>query len=172
MAIVVFSPFNGQPVKVREADVGRAIRDAEGRFFYVLKRGDGEGYYGSPTRRGGPEHEMRARELAEAWEAAHGVVDPESVEEAATASITDGPAGPAKGMHDATGRRRRNGPFVVAILVLLIVAVMAWMFIYGPFSPEAREAREDAAPQQQQQPQPAPNGAARPENGDVAAPNR
>ncbi len=165
MAIIVYSPFNGQPVKVREADVGRAIRDADGRFFYVLPRGDGKGHYGSPTRRGGPEHELRARELADAWEAEHGPVDPETVQTSAP-SVTAGPAGPARGMHDATGRRRRNGPLIVAILLLAVVAVMAYMILFGPLSQQAREARQ----QQQQQPMEHPYPAQPPTDNDQPPP--
>lgn len=48
------SPYSGDPVKIRTTDIGRAVKDTEGRIFYVLPRSDGKGYYSSITRKGGP----------------------------------------------------------------------------------------------------------------------
>jgi len=63
MAITVYSPYNGQPVEVRDQDVGRAVKDGDGRTFYVLAKSDGTGYYGAITRMGGQKDEDRANEL-------------------------------------------------------------------------------------------------------------
>jgi hypothetical protein len=60
MSIEVQSPFSGRPVKIRPQDVGKAVRDEEGRIFYVLPKRDGSGYYGAPTRAGGQRDEQRA----------------------------------------------------------------------------------------------------------------
>jgi hypothetical protein len=116
MPIVVYSPFSGQAVKVREADVGRAVRDPDGRVFYVLARSDGKGYYGAPTRAGGPKDEARAAELAAA-----------AVRRAATDSETT--------VHDATGRGRPGGQRRLALLVLIVLllaALAVWLFTVGP----------------------------------------
>jgi len=53
MTVEILSPYSGRPVKVRPQDVGRAVRDEEGRLFYVLPRPDGSGYYSAPSRAGG-----------------------------------------------------------------------------------------------------------------------
>ena len=46
MPIVVNSPYSGESVKIRDQDVGRAVKDRDGKVFYVLPRSDGSGYYG------------------------------------------------------------------------------------------------------------------------------
>jgi hypothetical protein len=51
--IEVLGPFSGRPVKIRPQDIGRAVRDEQGRLFYVLSRPDGSGYYSAPSRAGG-----------------------------------------------------------------------------------------------------------------------
>jgi len=51
--VEILSPYSGRPVKVRPQDVGRAVRDEEGRLFYVLPRPDSSGYYSAPSRAGG-----------------------------------------------------------------------------------------------------------------------
>ncbi len=53
------SPYSGDPVKIRTTDIGRAVKDTEGRIFYVLPRSDGKGYYSSITRKGGPREEQQ-----------------------------------------------------------------------------------------------------------------
>ena len=60
MSIEVSSPFSGRPVKIRPQDVGKAVRDEEGKMFYVLPKRDGTGYYGAPTKAGGERDEQRA----------------------------------------------------------------------------------------------------------------
>ena len=43
MPIVVNSPYSGESVKIRDQDVGRAVKDRDGKVFYVLPRSDGSG---------------------------------------------------------------------------------------------------------------------------------
>ena len=40
MPITIFSPHSGNQVKVRDQDAGRAVKDEEGRIFYVLPKSD------------------------------------------------------------------------------------------------------------------------------------
>jgi len=48
--IQVNSPYDNNPVKVLEKDIGRAVKDGEGRTFYVLPKSDGSGYFGAISR--------------------------------------------------------------------------------------------------------------------------
>jgi hypothetical protein len=59
----ILSPYTGRPVKFRTQDVGRTLRDDEGNLFYVLLRTDGQGYYASFTRAGGPKELERYEAL-------------------------------------------------------------------------------------------------------------
>lgn len=114
MAIIVNSPFSGEPVKVRDQDAGRAVRDEEGRIFYVLPRSDGNGYYGSITRAANTKDEQRALEMESKLAVSRGAV------------------------HDqvdvvrSRGGRGLRGKLVVAILAIL-VAILAYLF--GPWGP-------------------------------------
>src|SRR5690606_27093241 len=92
MPIIVLSPFSGKPVKVRDQDISRAIRDEENRIFYVLERGEGGGYYASPTRAGGEKELQRYMEL----------------EQKTTASATQAREQQIEDLHDATGTKRSN----------------------------------------------------------------
>ena len=106
MPITVNSPFSGKPVKIRDQDVGRAVRDEENRIFYVLARSDGEGFYSAPTRKGGEKEQQRYIEMlgktAQAREAAQS----------------------AQQVHDARGRGRsgRRGRLLLVLLVLIVIA--------------------------------------------------
>lgn len=113
MGITVRGPFSGQPVKIRDQDVGRAVRDEEGRIFYALPKSDGSGYYGAPTRAGGAKDEQRALEMeTKAGQVAQTV---KRLDEAHT--------------HDATGRRR--GRLLTKLVMLLIVlAACAAGYVY------------------------------------------
>lgn len=118
MGIIVHSPFSGQPVKVRDQDAGRAVRDEEGRIFYVLPKSDGSGYYGAPTRAGGAKDEARALEyenkLARAQEISRAQV---------------------RAVHDATGRSRSGARGKLVILVLAVaVGALAYLFTLGPLA--------------------------------------
>lgn len=116
MPIVIHSPFSGREVKIRDQDVGRAVRDEENRIFYVLERADGSGHYGAPTRSGNPRDEQRYDEL---------------VAKMATTKAS-GQANSAQQVHDARGKPRANllGRAVLLIIVLLLVAG-AYLYLSG-----------------------------------------
>jgi hypothetical protein len=111
MPLIINSPYSGKPVKVRDQDVGRAIRDEEGRIFYVLARSDGKGYYSSPTRVGGAKEEARYLEM-----------------ESKTTAMAGAAREVQAPLHDATGRPRSSvrGKLVILFFVL-IVLVLAWL---------------------------------------------
>ncbi len=113
MGITVNSPFSGKPVKVRDQDVGRAVRDEENRIFYVLPKSDQTGYYGAPTRAGGPKDEQCAIEmeakLATAQQASQAAARPP--------------------VHDATGKKR-SGIGSKILLLALIAAAAAAAYLY------------------------------------------
>jgi hypothetical protein len=118
MPVTVLSPFSGRPVKVRDQDIGRAVRDEENRIFYVLPKSDGKGYYGAATRAGGPKDEARALEMENKQAVARGNVH-EQVES----------------LHDATGRRGGNGlrGKLVVLLLAVIVLTLAWLVKFSPW---------------------------------------
>ena len=119
VAITVNSPYSGMPVKVRDQDVRRAVRDEEGRVFYVLPKSDGSGFWGSMTRAGGEKQERNASQVP----AKAGRV---SEQAALTHSVP----------YDVTGRRRRSWRGVLVILILMVItAVLVYLFSpSGPFS--------------------------------------
>jgi len=108
--IVVRSPHSGRPVKVREEDVGRAVRDEAGRVFYVVTKDDGT-FYSSLTRHGSEKDEQRYAKI-EAGEAV--------LTEQSRAAQADRPP-----LHDATGKRRSSSarPLLWLILLLILAAV-------------------------------------------------
>jgi hypothetical protein len=108
MPIMVNSPYSGRPVKVRDQDIGRAVRDEEGRIFYVLKRSDGKGFYSSPTRAGGPKDEARYLEMEQKMATAQDT----------GARLTEAQL---KQVHDATGKARGKGRRLAYILLLIII---------------------------------------------------
>ena len=113
MGIIVNGPYSGQPVKVRDQDVGRAVKDEEGRVFYVLQKSDGSGYYGAMTRAGGAKDEARALEL-------------------------EGKLGQRQqNVHEQVLNRTGNSgggmkKIVVLIIVLAILLGAAWAVLMGP----------------------------------------
>lgn len=119
MTLTVYSPHNGQPVKVRPEDVGRAVRDAEGRIFYVLPRSDGTGHFGAMTRAGSQREEQRALEL-----------------EAKLGQLREHNQQSVHAVHDATGRPRSSwrGRVVIGLLVILVLALIYLFSPVGPFS--------------------------------------
>ncbi len=114
MAIIVHSPHDGQPVKVRDQDLERAIRDSEGRIFYAVKRSDGSGYYGALTRKGSDKDEQRYLDLIEKMETARQVGKIRSEAQ----------------VHDATGKDKSPGAMRWIVLLILagIIAAMSWYF--------------------------------------------
>lgn len=115
MPLVVHSPYSGKPVKVRDEDVSRAIRDEEGRIFYVVERSDGQGYYASPTRQGSEKDEQRYLRMLEKSEA---------VEQHKKATI-------ATAVHDATGSRGTNvrGKLVRALVALVLLLALIYIVL-------------------------------------------
>ena len=104
MPIVINSPHSGRPVKIRDEDIGRAVRDQDGRVFYVVPRPNGEGYYAALTRKGSAKDEERYDKLETRIEQVQEQVDAQS-----------------QAVHDATGKRRTR-PGLRAIAILIIVA--------------------------------------------------
>lgn len=123
MAIVVRSPHSGHPVKVREQDVGRAVRDEQGRVFYVVKRASGDGYYGSTTRVGSPAAEKQYDEMPAAEPATTAM--PSAAEQQVAAPLN------APAPHDATGPGRPGSNLRKAILILLLLMVLAALVGYA-----------------------------------------
>ncbi|MEM8782391.1 MAG: FKBP-type peptidyl-prolyl cis-trans isomerase [Planctomycetota bacterium] len=122
MPLTVLSPYSGRPVKVRDQDVGRAVRDEEQRVFYVVPRPTeaaeagpddptGGTHYASLTRHGSEKDLGRYDALV-----AKGAALGEHREHTA-------PARPRpEGAHDATGRKRSPLPRLV-VLVLALGAI-------------------------------------------------
>lgn len=131
MAITVNSPYSGKPVKVRDQDVKRAVRDEEGRVFYVLPKSDGSGFWGSMTRVGG---EKQERNVSQAPAKAGQVSERETL----THPVP----------YDVTGRRRRSWRGVLVILILVVItAMLVYLFSpSGPFSGNnfSQDGRSDA----------------------------
>ena len=119
MPLTIHSPHSGHPVKIRDEDIGRAVRDAENRIFYVVPRANGEGFYGAITRRGSPKDEERYDRLA-----AHPakVAAEQTAQTAAASSAASPPASPP---HDATGGRKRRRPVRRAVLTLIVLGGLA-----------------------------------------------
>jgi peptidylprolyl isomerase len=123
MAMIVHSPHDGQPVKVRDQDLQRAIRDGEGRIFYAVKRSDGQGYYGALTRKGSDKDEQRHLEMLEKMETAREVGKERSAEQ----------------IHDATGKSTGPGMmrWVLLLIVAALIAAAAWYLTRPDNSPGA-----------------------------------
>jgi hypothetical protein len=144
MAITIYSPHSGHPVKVREADVGRAIRDEGGRIFYVVARAEGGGYYGSMTRHGSAKDEQRYVDLERRIQSGEFVPEPVAESQAAAASSKP---------YDATGGRRIS-PVRLLVVVLILLLVLAglglgvnWWFDLGLVPLGGETDRPDAAQQ-------------------------
>ena len=126
MAITVNSPYSGHPVEVRDQDVGRVVRDDDGRIFYVIRKRDGH-YYGSKTRAGGSNEEYHAHEIEQELNTAEPAV---------------------MGGRDATDKQRRGlRGVLVVILLAAIVTVLCYLFSpYGPFNWSKVERGETPKP--------------------------
>lgn len=126
MTIHVRSPHDGQPVKVREEDVGRAVRDAQGRVLYVVPSSDEQGHYGSITRSGSERDEQRAKQ----WE----LNPPDPITTTSGATSTQDAS--SRHVHDATGRPRAaswRGRLVILALGVLVL-FLVWLFGFGPLA--------------------------------------
>ena len=112
--VTILSPYSGRPVKVREQDLGRALRDEQGRVFYIVEDPE-HGRYAARTRKGSPKDLERYREI----EANAAKLD----------SDPDRPAATNLQAHDATGKKRRN-PVGLLVVVLLLTAFAALGYVY------------------------------------------
>jgi len=114
MPLTVHSPHSGKPVKVREEDLGRALRDEGGRVFYALETADGQGVYGAVTRKGSPEEETRYQN--QDWRLSEEELTQDDSNQAS--DTTDAPA------HDATGpgRKAPASRYVFITLLALLIA--------------------------------------------------
>jgi hypothetical protein len=131
MPITVLSPFSGNPVKVRDQDLGRAVRDEAGRIFYVIPKPDGQGYYAAPTRAGNPKDLERYLAL-----------------ESKTDAARDNTREQVASIHDATGRRRGVSGKLVVLVLFLILAALAWAVTMGPLK-GAFTWQQNPAPERQ-----------------------
>lgn len=109
MPIVILSPYSGRPVKIRDKDIGRSVRDEENRIFYVVQRTDGSGYYASLTRNGSEKDEQRYVDLVHK----DAVSDVQKREELAAP------------VHNAMGRKRK-GTLIRRVVYLVILAALAY----------------------------------------------
>lgn len=112
MPIIIHSPYSGRAVKIRDQDIERAVRDDEGRIFYVVPRSDGDGYYAAPTRKGSEKDERRYVEMLEKMATNQQVFQEQSQQQ----------------IHDATGRPRRGG--LLRLLIILTTAAAAGILAY------------------------------------------
>ena len=112
--VTILSPYSGRPVKVREQDLGRALRDEQGRVFYIVEDPE-HGRYAARTRKGSPKDLERYRKI----ESGAAKLD----------SDEDRPAATALQPHDATGTKRRN-PLGLLLLVLVLAAIAALGYVY------------------------------------------
>jgi len=119
MPITVFSPHSGRPVKVRDEDIGRAIRDEEGHIFYVVTKHDGKGFYASFTRKGSEKDEERYETL----QRQHTQELAQAVGEALNDHIQPPPT-----IHDATGRKRRWSLFRYAAAIVVLISIIAIIY--------------------------------------------
>lgn len=110
MSIEVRSPYSGETVKIMPKDVGKAVKDRDGRVFYVLEDGEG-GYYPSMNRSG---------EGAAKAQGDHARMEERMAEH--HAAVAERGAG--------SGKRSKGYLLYLIIVGLLVVA--AWAFIYGP----------------------------------------
>lgn len=135
MPLTVLSPFSGRPVKVRDQDVGRAVRDEENRIFYVVPKSDGSGYYAAPTRKGSEKDEQRYAEL-----------------EAKTDQSAQQVKAEHAAVHDATGPGRSGGggKFLLLLILIVVAAIAIYLLANGtqglPFIGEPGPTQPEDAP--------------------------
>ena len=111
---IILSPYSGRAVKIREQDLGRALRDEEGRVFYVVEDPE-HGRYAARTRKGSPKDLERYRKI-----------------EADAAQLDDATQPARQNLaqaHDAAGNKRRN-PLGLLVIVLLLAASAALGYVY------------------------------------------
>ncbi|BAM04565.1 FKBP-type peptidyl-prolyl cis-trans isomerase [Phycisphaera mikurensis] len=119
MPITILSPHSGKPVKIRDQDLGRTVRDEEKRVFFVLERPGGGGYYAALTRNGSEKDLARY----------------DALEARTSAGATHVQAVAAATPHDATGPGRPGGKLrwiglVLALAVLLAAAYLGYRVLF------------------------------------------
>jgi hypothetical protein len=114
MSIEVNSPHNGEAVKIRPQDVGKAVRDRDGKIFYVLPRSDGSGYYAALTK-SGVKDEQRAARSEERVAEAKKVHEERSVKEVVVAR-----------------KQARSGGAMKWLILLALLAAATWAVTMGP----------------------------------------
>ncbi len=112
--VTILSPYSGRPVKIREHDLGRALRDEEGRVFYVVEDPE-HGRYAARTRKGSAKDLQRYRQIESGVAKLEGDLQLDDA--------------PASQIHDATGSKRRS-PVGVLLLIVILAAVAAAGYIY------------------------------------------
>lgn len=116
--VTILSPYSGRPVKIREHDLGRALRDEQGRVFYVVEDPE-HGRYAARTRKGSPKDLERYRQI-----------------ESGVAKLDDGPVlseAQVQQAHDATGSKRRNPVGrLLFIVILVLLAAAGYVYLTNP----------------------------------------
>ncbi len=112
MSIEVRSPYSGEMVKIMPKDVGKAVKDADGRVFYVLEDGEG-GHYPSMTRSG----EGSAKAQGD-----HARTEDRMGEHQAAARARDA---------TSKGKKPSKG-YLLYMIIVGVLIVAGWAFIYGP----------------------------------------
>ena len=137
--VTILSPYSGRPVKVREHDLGRAIRDEQGRVFYVVEDPE-HGRYAARTRKGSQKDLERYREIESGVAKLEGDMQ---LDEETSAPV-----------YDATGSKRSN-PLGKLVILVILLAVAALAFIYftnpgliGLGSPDSDESETNADAEQ------------------------
>ena len=160
--VTLLSPYSGRPVVVREEDLGRAIRDDEGRVFYVVED-DEHGRYASMTRKGSAKDLERYRALQSGGAPTVNGSTPSGASPAASS------AQPPQA-YDATGAKRRNPVGIILMLGLIVLLGAAlyvalvhpsWLGIDGgdkdpPSNPEQSQPDQTPAPGQGNRPSSSP----------------
>ncbi|MEM0915128.1 MAG: FKBP-type peptidyl-prolyl cis-trans isomerase [Planctomycetota bacterium] len=111
MPITVLSPYSGRAIKARDQDIGRALRDEEGRIFYIVERPNGGGHYAAPTRKGSEKDLERYDALETKGEIARETHHEQSAQQLEA--------------HDARGTGRSGGGFRRFVVVLILLALLA-----------------------------------------------
>lgn len=135
--VTILSPYSGRPVKIREHDLGRALRDEQGRVFYVVEDPE-HGRYAARTRKGSTKDLERYRQIESGVAKLEGDL-----------TLTD--ASP-KQVHDASGTKRRN-PVGLLLLIVLLGTIAAAGYVYlnhpdwlGLETPASQSPETDDAP--------------------------
>jgi len=114
MGITIYSPFSGREVKIRDNDLGKAVKDEEGRMFYVLPRPDGSGYYAAPTRAGGEKDIANYDRMLEKQN-----------------RVKSSGGSAQAGAYVANVGKKKKGGLVKLIILLAILGGLGWAYMNG-----------------------------------------